>query len=112
MNVTLPLYDALISIRVAPEKAQAVVSAMEAEVSAVTASGARPEELASVKTTLEADIRVLRAETSGQIDALRLQIDALRLQIDGLANKLTLRLGGMLAGGIALLATLIGILRL
>ncbi len=104
MNVTLPLYDALISIQVAPEMAQAVVSALEAEVSAVAAGGAKSEELASIKAALEADIRVLRAEMRGQIDALR-------LQIDGLANKLTLRLGGMLAGGIALLATLIGIFR-
>ena len=73
------LYDALISINVPSDRARAVVTAMERDM--------------DTKLATKADLKHLE--------------EMLRLEMTSLAQSLTIRMGGMIAAAVAVLAALI-----
>ena len=79
MDSLYSLYDALISINVPSDRARAVVTAMERDM--------------DTKLATKADLKHLE--------------EMLRLEMTSLAQSLTIRMGGMIAAAVAVLATLI-----
>ena len=97
MNALYSLYDALLSIDVPADKAKAVVSAMEQEMSGVLAT----------KSDLQGTQLLLRQELTATRDLLKQEIDGNRVhleqKLDLLRSSMTIRLGSMLFVGMGML---------
>lgn len=97
MNALYSLYDALLSIDVPADKAKAVVSAMEQEMSSVLAT----------KSDLQNTQLLLRQELLATRDSLKQEIDGNRVhleqKLDLLRSSMTIRLGSMLFVGMSML---------
>lgn len=97
MNALYSLYDALLSIDVPADKAKAVVSAMEQEMSSVLAT----------KSDLQNTQLLLRQELLATRDSLKQEIDGNRVhleqKLDLLRSSMTIRLGSMLFVGMGML---------
>ena len=119
------LYDALVSISVPPDKARAVVDAMERDMGATLAT---KQDLELLRLATKQDLELFRQETKQDFESLRLttkqEIDSLRQEnkqefalvrqelagvqrelkndIDTLALRMTIRLGSMLFLGLGL----------
>jgi hypothetical protein len=97
LEISIPLYDALVSISVPADKARAVVDAMEREMGTTLATKqdlkllATKEELLLVKQ----DVAVLRREMESRFALQDQKIDTLEL-------RLTVKLGSMLIVGFGL----------
>ena len=75
------------------------------------------EEISALRTELKEDIAVLRAESKEDIAVLRAELkediavlradnNAIRTEMQALELRMTLRLGGLVAAGVAILAVL------
>ena len=83
------LYDALISIQVPPDKARAVVNAMERDMTSQLAT----------KSELRSELQVLRLEMTATRDLLS-------KDIQNQTTVMTMRLGSMIGAGLVLLYAL------
>jgi len=124
------LYDALVSIAVPPDKARAVVDAMEHDMGTTLATKqdlefqtlATRKDLEILRLALRQDIEALRTETKQGIDALRSEtkqvIDTLRaettqslelLRRDIVASdqRMTIKFGSMLFLGLGLVVAVL-----
>jgi poly-gamma-glutamate capsule biosynthesis protein CapA/YwtB (metallophosphatase superfamily) len=91
MGVVYSMYDALVSINVPTEKAKAVIDAMEREM--------------MDKIATKADLDHARELLSRDIEAAEYRMDA---KLSNLGDKLTMRLGGLMAAMISAAVALIG----
>jgi hypothetical protein len=119
MNALYSLYDALVSINVPSDKARAVVSAMEQDMTTVLATKADlgniqlllKQELAATRDSLKQEIAAtrdsLKQELAGVRDSLKQEIaatrDSLKHEMELLRSSMTIRLGSMLVVAIGLL---------
>ena len=92
MQFSIPLYDALIGVNVASEKAKTVVDAFEKEYDNMTSSLATKDDLRSVK------------------DELRVLGDQLHADMALLESRMTIKLSAMLAAAIGIVVTLMKVL--
>ena len=103
MNFLYSLYDALVSISVPSDKARAVVDAMERDMGTTLAT---KQDLEHHALATKQDLVLLRQEISGLRTELRQEMEnrfALQGQrIDTLELRLTVKLGSIMAAGIAL----------
>ena len=90
MDSLYSLYDALIGINVPTERARAVVTALERDM--------------DTKLATKADLKHLEELLSRDIRSLE---HRLRLEMTSQVQSLTIRMGGMIAAAVAVLATLI-----
>ncbi|MFT3905991.1 MAG: hypothetical protein QM718_06795 [Steroidobacteraceae bacterium] len=97
MNALYTLYDALVSINVPTDRARAVVTAMEQEMTTVLATKA---DLAATQLLLRQEIAAFRDSLHQKIDSVE---TSLRLEIELLRSSLTVRLGTMLFLGMGAL---------
>ena len=96
VNPQLSLYDALVSVSIPPEKARAVVAALEQEMTTVLAT--------------KSDLEQLRVATRSDMEHLRALLEQ---RIDHQGTVVTVRVGGIIfAGMTALLSLLFAALRL
>ena len=126
MSYLYSLYDALVSINVPSDKAQAVVDAMERDMLTQLASKSDLENLRlAAKTDVEnlrlavkadfenlrlavkSDVENQRLAVKSDIDAMCVRVDALRrelrLEQEVLRSSMTIRLGSMLVVGLGVL---------
>ena len=64
------------------------------------------EDIGALRTETKEDIAVLRAELKEDIIVLRADNNAVRSEMQALELRMTLRLGGLVAAGVAILAVL------
>jgi hypothetical protein len=112
-------YDALVSIAVPPDKARAVVDAMEHDMGTTLATKqdlefqtlATRKDLEIVRLAMKQDFEILRAETKQSIDGLRADmqqtIELLKRDIAAQDYKLTIKLGIMLFLGLGLVVAVL-----
>ncbi len=90
------LYDALVSIAVPPDKARAVVDAMEHDMGTTLAT--------------KPDLEILRRDLENRFALLDQKIDSIKsqleLKIDAQEFRMTVKLGSMMVVGFGLLAAL------
>lgn len=95
MSYLYSLYDALVSIAVPPDKARAVVDAMEHDMGTTLAT--------------KPDLEILRRDLENRFALLDQRIDSakteLELKIDAQEFRMTVKLGSMLVLGFGLVLT-------
>ncbi len=64
------------------------------------------EDISALRTELKEDMAALRAELKEDIADLRADSNAIRSEMQALELRMTLRLGGLVAAGVAILAVL------
>ncbi len=84
------------------------ISALRAEVKEDIAAlrAELKEDMAALRTEVKEDIAALRAESKEDIAVLRADNNAIRSEMQALELRMTLRLGGLVAAGVAILAVL------
>lgn len=82
----------------------AVRADLREEISALRAE--LKEDIAVLRAELKEDLAVLRAELKDDIAVLRADNNAIRSEMQALELRMTLRLGGLVAAGVAILAVL------
>jgi len=85
MSVSIPLYDALVSANVAPDKAKAVVEALEKEREGMTTHLATKQDLQQLESRLDTKLQLLE-------------------------SRMTIKLGAMLFGAVGLAVALVKVL--
>jgi hypothetical protein len=85
MDASIPLYDALISINVPPDKARIVVQALEKDTALMTANLATKHDVEQARTALKSDLALLE-------------------------SRMTVKLGAMLFAAVGIVVTLIKVL--
>ncbi len=78
MSFSVSLYDALVSIAVPPEKARAVIDAMEREMGATLAT---KTDMLLLRQDLRLEIGEIRQELRQEIGAVRKEISQLRQEV-------------------------------
>lgn len=97
MNAQLSLYDALVSINIPGDKARAVVTALEQEMTAVLATKSDLEQL---RLAAKSDLDHLRQATKTDLEHLR---QLLTQKIDSSRDTIIVKLGSMMVIGMGLL---------
>ena len=64
------------------------------------------EEVSALRAELKEDITALRAERNEDVTSVLTEINTLRSDMQSLELRMTLRLGGLVAAGVAILAVL------
>jgi hypothetical protein len=103
MNALYSLYDALVSINVPADKARAVVSAMEHDMTTLLATKA---DLSNTQLLLKQELAAVRDSLQQEIGALR---DSVKKDLELLQSSMTIRLGTIMVVSMGLL---LGALRL
>jgi uncharacterized membrane protein YheB (UPF0754 family) len=101
----LALYNALAGIQIPHERARDVITAMQRD---MLTSLATKSDLASLRELLEAKMEIVEARTSARFDNLEAHTSA---RFDNLEARMTVKLGGIMAAGIGLIAALFVLLR-
>jgi hypothetical protein len=96
MDFAIPLYDALIDIKIPADKARTVVQAFERDAKAMTA------DLAT-----KADLRELEGRFERRFDAIDAKFGLFEAKLLQLESRMTLKLGVMMAGMIGTAAAVV-----
>lgn len=94
MDHLYSLYDALVSVNVPNDKARAVVDAMESDMDRF-----------ATKTEIKAEFDLVRQEIASSREMAAKDILSLREVIAHQSNVVTVRLGSLIAGAIAIFYT-------
>jgi hypothetical protein len=114
MSYLYSLYDALVSISVPPDKARAVVDAMEHDMGTTLATKpdlenlrlASKQDLEMLRRDMESGFAILRRDMENRFALLDQKIDSvksqLELKIDAQEFRMTVKLGSMMVVGFGL----------